>query len=385
MADRFDNITPSLIIQNGHTVIQNDAGTAWISRKVPVNGADVGLGEVDNTSDADKPISDATQSALDSKQDNLGTGNDSQFLNGEHDWVEIPITDAPAYTGLLVNNNSFDSPPTDVAEYAIPATPMTFAYRDDDGTLTAATPTESGHLTTKAYVDGLVDDSETRSMDEVEALAESLAEVAFSGDYNDLDNRPTIPTDQVNTDWNATTGKAQLLNKPTLGSAATASTSDFATAVQGGKADSAVQPGDLADVATSGSYNDLDNKPTIPAAQVQADWGQSNTGSVDYIKNKPVVPKFAAVSGNVNGGSVTLDVSAAGFTNLTQAGCQFRVNDDDEQYSFEVTALSNTSVTVSVKRRQFTGITVVGIGVLGSTTMATAPNGVTVHLLAVGV
>ena len=43
----------------------------------------------------------------------------------------------------------------------------------------------------------------------------------------------------------------------------------------------------LATVATSGSYNDLSNKPTIPAAQIQSDWNQTNTSSLDYIKNKP--------------------------------------------------------------------------------------------------
>lgn len=62
-----------------------------------------------------------------------------------------------------------------------------------------------------------------------------LATVATTGSYNDLSNKPTIPAAQVNSDWNATSGKAQILNKPTL-----------------------------ATVATSGSYNDLSNKPTIP-------------------------------------------------------------------------------------------------------------------------
>lgn len=38
-----------------------------------------------------------------------------------------------------------------------------------------------------------------------------------------------------------------------------------ATSVQGAKADSAVQPGALAAVATSGSYADLSNKPSIPS------------------------------------------------------------------------------------------------------------------------
>lgn len=43
----------------------------------------------------------------------------------------------------------------------------------------------------------------------------------------------------------------------------------------------------LATVATSGSYNDLTNKPTIPAAQIQSDWNQSDNSAADYIKNKP--------------------------------------------------------------------------------------------------
>lgn len=47
---------------------------------------------------------------------------------------------------------------------------------------------------------------------------------------------------------------------------------------------------DLATVATSGSYSDLSNTPTIPAAQIQSDWAQTNTGSVDFIKNKPTIP-----------------------------------------------------------------------------------------------
>ena len=115
-----------------------------------------------------------------------------------------------------------------------------------------------------------------------------LAAVATSGSYNDLSNKPTIPAAQVNSDWNATSGVAQILNKPTLGTAASASANDFATAAQGALAASAVQPGDLAAVATSGSYNDLTNKPTIPAAQVNSDWNA--TSGVAQILNKPTIP-----------------------------------------------------------------------------------------------
>ena len=93
----------------------------------------------------------------------------------------------------------------------------------------------------------------------------SLASVATSGSYNDLSNKPTIPAEQVNADWNATSGKAQILNKPTIPSAVTESTvsgwgftkntgtyskpsggipkTDLASAVQTslGKADTALQ------------------------------------------------------------------------------------------------------------------------------------------------
>ena len=72
---------------------------------------------------------------------------------------------------------------------------------------------------------------------------------------------PSIPPAQVNSDWNAVSGLAQILNKPLL-----------------------------ATVATSGDYNDLSNLPTIPAAQIQSDWNQSNVLALDYIKNKPTIP-----------------------------------------------------------------------------------------------
>lgn len=44
----------------------------------------------------------------------------------------------------------------------------------------------------------------------------SLGAAAFSNDYNDLDNLPTIPAAQVNSDWNAVGGVAEILNKPTI-------------------------------------------------------------------------------------------------------------------------------------------------------------------------
>lgn len=48
------------------------------------------------------------------------------------------------------------------------------------------------------------------------ALLSDLATVATTGDYDDLINKPVIPAAQVNSDWNAVSGAAQILNKPTI-------------------------------------------------------------------------------------------------------------------------------------------------------------------------
>ena len=93
-------------------------------------------------------------------------------------------------------------------------------------------------------------------------VASSLATVATSGSYADLSNKPSIPAAQVNSDWNASSGVSQILNKPSL-----------------------------ATVATTGDYSDLSNKPSIPAAQVNADWN-ANTG-VAEILNKPSLATVA--------------------------------------------------------------------------------------------
>lgn len=50
----------------------------------------------------------------------------------------------------------------------------------------------------------------------------------------------------------------------------------------------------LSNVAVSGSYNDLSNLPSIPAAQIQSDWNQTTTTAKDYIKNKPNIPDALA-------------------------------------------------------------------------------------------
>jgi hypothetical protein len=98
------------------------------------------------------------------------------------------------------------------------------------------------------------------------ANSADLADVATSGSYDDLSDKPTIPAAQVQSNWTETSeaSKAFIANKPSL-----------------------------AAVATSGSYEDLTNQPTIPDAQIQSDWNQASDSAKDFIKNKPTIPSLA--------------------------------------------------------------------------------------------
>lgn len=110
--------------------------------------------------------------------------------------------------------------------------------------------------------------TETNGLLSQKANNSSLANVAFSGSYTDLNNTPDIP------DVSDYYTKEQTYSQSEVNT------------LLGQKADTS----SLAAVATSGDYDDLLNKPTIPAAQVQSDWNQADNTQVDYIKNKPTIP-----------------------------------------------------------------------------------------------
>lgn len=118
-----------------------------------------------------------------------------------------------------------------------------------------------------------------------------LKTVAFTGSYTDLTDKPTIPAAQVNADWTASSGVAEILHKPSL---ATVATSGSYTDLSNTPTIPAAQVN--SDWNASSGVAQILNKPTIPAAQIQSDWNQTDTSAKDYIKNKPTIP-----SGGVTG------------------------------------------------------------------------------------
>lgn len=190
-----------------------------------VTKAQVGLGNVDNTSDADKPISTATQEALDGKQ---------------------PVGDY-ALKSELPDTSNFATK-TEVSSG--------LESKADKAT------TLSGYGITDSYT-----------------KTEADGKFALKSSIPDISGLAT--KEELSTKANASTTLAGY----GITDAYTKEESDgkYATSAQGTKADTAVQPAAISDmltkteagttyaktstlatVATSGSYNDLTNKPSIP-------------------------------------------------------------------------------------------------------------------------
>ena len=176
----------------------------------------------------------------------------------------------------------------------------------------------------------------------------------FSGSFDDLTNKPTIPAAQVNADWSATSGIAQILNKPVIpterwkgnwsaGAYAIGNVvkdtqdSQIYFCMESTTGTDTDRPGtdsthwlrisvllgdeiaDLLDALTGNDrlqYSSLRGAPAIPAAQVNADWNA--TSGVAEILNKPTIPSvpagLAAIS-ELFDGSLTV-----GHTSSAQVG-----------------------------------------------------------------
>ena len=118
----------------------------------------------------------------------------------------------------------------------------------------------TGNAATATNADKATKDSAGNTITTTYATKASLAKVATTGSYNDLSNKPTIPTKT-----------SQITND-----------SSFVTS------------GQLAKVATTGRYSDLSNKPTIPTNTNQL------TNGAGYITSSGSITGNAATADNAD-------------------------------------------------------------------------------------
>ena len=141
------------------------------------------------------------------------------------------------------------------------------------------------------------------------------ASAAFSISATDITNW-NAKVSNIQADWNATTGLAAILNKPSLSA-----------------------------VATSGSYNDLSNKPSIPTEQTVAGWGfTKNAGTVTSVGL--TVPTGLSVSGSPVTASGTLALTFAnGYSIPTTA----KQSDWDAKYDKPSGGIPKTDLASAVQ------------------------------------
>lgn len=125
-----------------------------------------------------------------------------------------------------------------------------------------------------------------------------LAKVATSGSYTDLSNKPTIPVIDSALSATSTNGLQNKVIKTALDGKANSSHTHTRSQITDFPA--------LATVATSGSYNDLTNKPAIPTV---------NNATLTIQKNGTTVKTFTAnASANVTA-NITVPTKVSELTN----------------------------------------------------------------------
>jgi hypothetical protein len=271
--------------------------------------------EVDSALDVSStnPVQNSVvTAALNGKQEALTAGSNIQINNGVISATDTTYSDFVGTDGQTAGTHGLVPAPTtaDAGEYLKADgtwdTPPGVTYTAGTGiditgtTLSVDTSViaELSDLPTKTS--DLTNDGSDGTSTYVEA--DDLATVATSGSYNDLSNKPTIPAAQVNSDWNAASGVAQILNKPSL-----------------------------ATVATTGDYDDLIDKPTIPTV---------NDATLTIQKNSTAIGTFTANASADKTINITVPTTAADVSALpasTKYGASISVSINTTDYKVTTT------------------------------------------------
>lgn len=136
---------------------------------------------------------------------------------------------------------------------------------------------------------------------------ENLAPVALSDDYDDLQNKPTIPT--VNDATITLTQGGTIKGSFTLNQSTDQTIDLDAGGVSSVDWDDIQDKPSFATVATTGDYDDLDNKPTIPVVPTDVSAFNNDAGYITGIDSNDVVSALGYTPGTSNFSGSYTDLS----------------------------------------------------------------------------
>lgn len=201
---------------------------------------------VDNVASSGAPDADASTKGLVQLTGDLGGTASSPTVPGLTG--KAPTTRSIATTNSLTGGGDLSADRT-LSLVGDSASPGNSKYYGTDGSGSKGfhdLPTGGGAVDSVNGQSGSV----TLDADDIDDAA-TTHKFASAAQLSKLDGIAAGAEVNVNADWNAVSGDAQILNKPTLGTAAAANSNAFATAAQGALADSAIQPGDQLELTDS--------------------------------------------------------------------------------------------------------------------------------------
>ena len=274
----------------------------------------------------EKPVYDYSEIQNTPEQQTLSLGHDTLYLSGGS-YVELP----PSFSGDYNDLTNQPTIPANVSDFTNDAG---YIVTETDPTVPEWAKADAKPEYQYSEIQNAPGDQTIRISNDTIYLSgvsgESSVKLpasatgSFDGDYNDLINKPTIPTTtsqltndagfitidsipaQANADWNAEEGSAAYIqNKPTIPTVPT-NVSAF-TNDAGYLTRDSIQAQVNADWNATEGLAAIQNKPTIPTTiseltndvgfitidsipeQVNADWN-AEEGSAAYIENKPTIP-----------------------------------------------------------------------------------------------
>jgi hypothetical protein len=307
-------LTSQLTNDSGFLTTNAVSSVAGKTGVVTLVKADVGLGNVDNTSDANKPISTATQTALNAKENTITAGTTSQYYRGDKTFQTLDKT--AVGLGNVDNTSDANKPVSTATQTALNAKQDTLISGTNIKTINGNSILGSGNLSisggggatnlayTASATNGIVT-SDTGTSATIPAGSTTNASLMLPADKSKLDGIATGAT--------ANSTDAFLLSRANhTGSQAISTVAGLQTALDGKVADAitdgvtTIAPsqnavfdalaGKLGTTLTSANILVGNGSNVATAVAMSGDATLSNTGVLTIANNAVTLADMAQVA-----------------------------------------------------------------------------------------